>query len=160
MVKVIVKYLVITAILLGLGYYLGRQKQQVVTVMEERVVYKEGAVKIKEQTVIREKIIRPDGTIEERLITKDKEVEELTKLLAKEKSKVKIITPVLSKYSLGLQTNLKKNELDTIGNISKADWLGSSQAVIGARLGDSGLWLEGLVSLDTRSFGLGVRYEW
>lgn len=94
--------LLLAAVGLG-GYYTGKGQREIVK--EEKIIYKEGEEKIvyRDREVIKEKIIRPDGTIEEREITRDisKEIERRSKEIAQEeilKSK-----PVLSKYSLGVK---------------------------------------------------------
>lgn len=94
--KYIIGLAVAVALLVG-GYYLGKGQKEVIT--EEKIVYKEGETKIIEREIIKEKIIRPDGTIEERTIEKDKSTEEKSKEIEREKSQS--VTPILSRYSLG-----------------------------------------------------------
>lgn len=143
--------------LLAIGFTAGYSNRRVEVQEIEKKVYivKEGEVKWKEKVIIQEKIIRPDGTIEERLITKEEELnkkeKEITNL--KEKLASKVITPTLSKYSLGLQIPLKFSEEKAI-SYSVHD----VSPVFGIRvLGP--VWAEGSFQPSTGTVTLGVRYE-
>lgn len=98
------KYKLLLSIILigiiGVGcFYLGKGQKEVVT--EEKIVYKEGKERIVEKEIIREKIIRPDGTIEERIIEKDKDTDRRDKEIDRDSSTK--VTPILSNYSLGIK---------------------------------------------------------
>jgi hypothetical protein len=142
--------------------YLQNKEKVVVQVQEvEKVVQKEAetvvVTKWKDRVVTIEKIVRPDGTIEERTIEAEREVaeefrkkeKEITEL--KEKLSKKETTPVLSKYSLGLQVPLKFQQETPISYMDAA-------ATVGVRaLGP--IWVEGSFQPSTREVTIGVRYE-
>lgn len=154
------KYTVLGSIILigviGAGcFYIGKGQREIV--IEEKIIYKEGETKIeyRDRTVIKEKIIKPDGTIIEREITKniEKEIEKRSKELAQEISKK--ITPVLSNYSLGVRywLPLSYNELLNRQTYSKEGLeITAGKRIVGE------IWLEGGYKLDN-SFSLGVSYK-
>jgi hypothetical protein len=140
------------------------QRRTEVTEVEKKVFVVRDAetvtvTKWKDRVVTVERIVRPDGTIEERTIEAEREVaeefrkkeKEITDL--KEKLSKKETTPVLSKYSLGLQVPLKF-QLDSSDRI---DYTAAS-LFLGTRvLGP--VWLEGSFQPSTREVTIGVRYE-
>lgn len=142
--------------------YLQNKEKVVVQVQEvEKIVQKEAetvvVTKWKQKVVTIEKIVRPDGTVEERTIEAEQEVaeefrkkeKEISEL--KEKLSKKETTPVLSKYSLGLQVPLKFQQETPISYMDAA-------ATVGIRaLGP--IWLEGSFQPSTREVTIGVRYE-
>lgn len=129
----------------GTGFYLGRGQVQV----EEKIVYKEGETRIIEKEVIREKIIRPDGTIEERVIEKDKDTDSKTRDTETDKS----VKPILAQYSLGLGLRVDLGEINKLREVSY-----ENVVITGGRRLLGPLWLDGSVGLD-KQITVGVRYE-
>lgn len=93
--KIILPLLLAIGLFSG-GFYLGRGDKQI----EERIIVKKGEteVKIIERTVEKIRIVKPDGTVIEKEIVKDKDSK------TKEKDKISesesIISPVMSNYSV------------------------------------------------------------
>lgn len=120
---------------------------------EEKVV-----VKWRDRIVTKEKIIKPDGTIEERTITENlvmrqelqKKEAEITRL----RNEQNTTTPVLPNYSVGVQIPLKysdllPNSIECCSNVSVS---------VGVRLLGP-LWAEGGFRPEVKAVTLGVRYE-
>jgi len=152
---------IVVALLVGLAGGYSHRRVEVTEVEKKVFIEKEAetitVTKWKDRVVTIEKIVRPDGTIEERTIEAEREVaeefrrkeKEITEL--KEKLSKKETTPVLSKYSLGLQVPLKFQQETPIDYMDAA-------ATIGVRaLGP--IWLEGSFQPSTREVTIGVRYE-
>ncbi len=158
-------YLGIGLLLVGGGFYAGYSNRQVTTdrevVVQEKevVVQKEAEVKWRERIVTVEKIVRPDGTVEERTIDHSQELDKATKELAQTKEQLtkererKIITPALSKYSLGVQVPLKFSEEPT-----KMFSVYDVSFLLGVRLLGP-LWVEGSFSPSSKETTIGVRWE-
>lgn len=101
------KYTILVLLALGLflgGYFSG--KQDIQTVVQEKVVYKEGETLTvyRDRIVTVTKIVKPDGTVTEITKTEDKDKTQDKKTTEVDKDKSTTTTPVLSKYSLGLYT--------------------------------------------------------
>lgn len=137
------------------GYYLGKGQKEVT--VEEKIIYKKGEERIqyRDRTIIKERIVAPDGTITERETTKDiaQEIERRSTELAQEMvSKSK---PVLSNYSLGLKYWLPLSD-----KIVNAESYGTEQLEITAGrrlLGE--IWLDAGYKLDNSfSVGLSLRF--
>jgi hypothetical protein len=144
-----------------IGYLQNKEKVVVQLQEVEKIVQKEAetvvVTKWKDKVITIEKIVRPDGTIEERTIEAEREVaeefrkkeKEITDL--KEKLSKKESSPVLSKYSLGLQVPLKFQQETPIDYTDASLFLGTR--VLGP------VWLEGSFQPNTREITIGVRYE-
>lgn len=152
-------------LLVGIGsYFLGYSNRQIQIkeVVKEVIVEKEAETKIvtrwRDRTITKEKIIRPDGTIEERLIRENSELktalEDRKKELDFQKNKEKISETKLATVSAGVRIPLKYSELLP----TSKELLQSAEITGGLRvLGP--LWLDGGISPGSKQVTIGVRYE-
>lgn len=93
-VKIILSYVIPVVIAGTLGYSLGRGQKEV------QIVEKEGKVitEVVTRTVTKEHVTRPDGTIEEREVTEDRNEDRV----AIEKERQSTVKPTAHNYSLGV----------------------------------------------------------
>lgn len=159
-------YLIILALVSAGSYFIGYSNREIEVreVIKEVVVEKEAEVKVvtewRDRVVTKEKIVHPDGTVEERTIaestalrnqlhTKEKELAAL-----KEQKKQEILSQKVTMFSVGTQIPLKYPDL-----LPKSIecCLGAS-VVIGVRLLGP-LWVEGGFIPEDKSASIGVRYE-
>lgn len=159
-------YLTILALVSAGSYFIGysNRKIEVQEVVKEVVIEKQAEEKVvtrwRDRVVTKERIIHPDGTKEERVITenlvmrqelqkKKAEIEEL-----KESQKKEILSQKVTMFSVGTQIPLKYPDL-----LPKSIecCLGAS-VVIGVRLLGP-LWVEGGFIPEDKSASIGVRYE-
>lgn len=154
------KYVLISLVILLVGsvaggYYLG--KEQVQTEVQEKVVYRDAETKIeyRDRTVIKERIVAPDGTVTEREIDKDISRDVDKKSTSSSTERDTITTPTLSRYSLGL-----KYWLPLDNRLLNVDTYSSKQIEVTAgyrMLGE--VWLIGGYKLDNSvSVGLSLQF--
>ncbi len=166
-------YVLLGTFLLGVGFYAGYSTRkvektvQVVTIEKEVVVEKEAeeivVTKWRDRVVTVERIVRPDGTIEERTIESEREVAEEWQRREREIAKLReeltaaqthqVITPVLPKYSAGLQLPLKfltdpTNDIYSVAHLT-----------VGFRPLEFPVWVEGGFQPASREMSVGLRYE-
>lgn len=150
------KYLVLSALLLiagaGLvGYHYGKGNREVV--IEEKIIKGEKEVVTVEKTIIKERIIRPDGTIEERTIEKDKEKNTTETEISRDTSTHS--RPLLAKYSLGIgfEKKLTLEELRFDKSQVEDYYISAGYRVFGPA------WVDMQYQPSNRSVSLGVRIE-
>lgn len=137
----------------GTGFYFSTGNKEIK--IQEKIVYKEAETKIeyRDRTVIKERIVYPDGTIIEKEIAKDVDKSTDKKTVENDKSKDTTSKPVLAKYSLGLQYYVQYSELLNLPNYSDPrNW----NAVLGYRMLGP-IWIEAGAGL--KELTLGVRVE-
>ena len=134
------------------GYFYGKGDKEVV--IQEKVVTKEGETRTvyKDRIITKTKIIRPDGTVEEREETKQSDKVVDKKKTSTEKEKDTESRPILAKYSVAGYVLLPVESISTIRTASP------DYGVIGGYRLIGPVWLE--AGGNTRKeFQLGVRIE-
>lgn len=159
-------YLIILALVSAGSYFIGYSNREVEVreVVKEVLVEKEAEVKVvtewRDRVVTKERIVRPDGTVEERTIAENSELrnelqtkeKELSAL--REQKKQEIVSQKLPMFSVGTQVPLKYSEL-----LPKSiECCLDASVSIGVRLLGP-LWAEGVFRPSDKSASVGVRYE-
>lgn len=159
-------YLIILALVSSGSYLIGYTNRRVELreVVKEVVVEKEAKTKIvtewRDRIVTKEKIIRPDGTTEERTIAESATLRNELQIKEKEiaslraKQKQEVAAPKLPMISAGIQIPLKYSELLPKGMECCLDVSMS----VGTRLLGP-LWVEGGFRPRDKTVSVGVRYE-
>ncbi len=150
MIRNLIYAFVYTSLMLGIGYYLGQGNKQIE--IQKEYIKGETITEIVEKTVTVEKIIRPDGTVEERTITENKNTNTDEKKTEISESTIKTIAQ--AQYSIGLQYHVDYKELFESAKEYKK--LSRYEIIVGRRiLGPA--WVE--IGSSTEQLTLGVRYE-
>lgn len=145
--------LIATVVLLGSflgGFYYGKGQNQVE--IQEKVITKEGESKVeyKDRIVTVIKTVQPDGTVTETTKTEEKAGTKETKTQVSENDKDTKITPVLSRYSLGVVAAKRWDQ----NLLSTPDW----GATAGLRvLGE--VWVKATVVPAQKTALLGVEIQ-
>lgn len=156
-----------TAIVAGLvGVMVGysNKKVEVKEVVKEVIVERTAEEKVvtrwRDRIVTKEKIIKADGTVEERTITENMAMrQELKKkeseiMDLKKEYRERSVEPVRPSYSVGVQIPLKYSDLLP----NSKECCSSVSVSIGVRLLGP-LWAEGGFRPDIKAVTVGVRYE-
>lgn len=140
--------------LFGAGYYSG--KGDVKTVTEEKIVYKDQEIRVeyRDRTIVKTKIIAPDGTVTETETDKDVSQNTDSRSTETDKDKIVTVTPDLSKYSLGVKYWLPLNY-----KIISPESYGAQavEITVGKRVWGE-LWVDAGYKLDN-SFALGLSFK-
>ncbi len=138
-------YIVFIAAAGATGYWQGLSNRKVVTIEHAA----ETLIEYRDRIVVHEKIIHPDGTIEERDTTHDT----ATDTHHTESDSSTTSTPSLPEYAFGLRYDTKYSDL--LPSIIRPD-IGAAEVTVGRRILGP-VWVE--VGAGVQRFSLGVRYE-
>lgn len=146
--KPITILLALVACLSG-GYFWGKSKTE--TIIQEKIVQVEVQKQSEHKKTTKKTTQKPDGTvITEETDESKKDSESSSQTTASKDSHTK---PALSKYKVGVLVHTDINS-DTLRK-PELDY----SALVGARLGDLPIWVEGTYKFKDKSVGVGLSWE-